>query len=360
MMEARPASVRRQGDLDTEKVDMATLDLPLREEQQMLRDSVQRFLTGKQRPSWCDLAETLGLAGLALPETAGGFGGGAADVALVMAELGPALAGADWLSHAAATMLLAHVAPEHPALPDMASGALRVAAICTATTLSMPSVEENGAVRGSALLVAGGAEADLFLLLDAEALLLVAADPAKVEQRHRIMHDGSVSADLGFMLNADDAETLATGPEAHALADYANDLILAARCAEAVGLVQQMIADSVDYMGQRKQFGTAIGSFQTLRHRIADMQLAGMKAAALVEAAVLAIEQGRSDRAQMVAAACIEIDDAVRIVGEGAVQIHGAMGLTEELHLGARFKRALAIAAAMGPRADRLARFADA
>lgn len=339
---------------------MATLDLPLREAQQLLRDSVQRFLADKERPSWRDLADTLGLAGLASPEAVGGFGGGPTDVALVMAELGPALAGADWLSHAVATLLLARAAPDHAALPELASGGLRIAAVCTATTLSMPVVEEDGAVRGNASLVAGAAEADLFLLFDRDAVLLIATEPTKIEQRHRIMHDGSVSADLGFMLNANDAERVAIGAGARVLTNCANDLILAGRCAEAVGLMQRMIADSIDYMGQRKQFGIAIGSFQALRHRVADMQLAAMKAAALAEAAILAVEQDRPDRSRAVSAACVEVADAVRIVGEGAVQIHGAMGLTEELPLGAHFKRALAIAAAMGPRADHLARFAEA
>ncbi|MHA4837444.1 acyl-CoA dehydrogenase family protein [Sphingopyxis sp. MSC1_008] len=338
---------------------MAELDLPLREEQRMLRDSVQRFLVDNARPGWRDLSESLGLAGIALPESAGGFGGGAIDIALVVAELGPTLAGADWLSHAAATALLAEAAPGHPALRDLAAGSKRIAIVCAASTAAMPIVDAV-TVRGSAELVAGGAEADLFLLADRDLLLLFAADGAKVEQRHRIMHDGSVSADLGFTLKAGDGEMLAAGPEARGYADYANDLILAARCAEAVGLMQRMIADSTDYLGQRKQFGTAIGRFQSLRHRAADMQLAAMKAAALAEAAILAVDGGRVDRAQAVSAACIEVGDAVRLVGESAVQIHGAMGLTEELSLGGHFKRALAIAAGFGPRAGHLTRFAEA
>lgn len=337
---------------------MAELDLPLRDEQQMLRDSVQRFLADNARPGWRDLSDTLGLAGVALPERVGGFGGGMIDIAIVMAELGPALAGADWLSHAAATMLLARTAPDHPALADLAAGRQRIAIICTASTAAMPVVE-GGLIRGSAVLVAGAAEADLLLLASDDALLLVAVDGVKVEQRHRIMHDGSVSADLAFTLKPGDATMLASGLEARASADYVNDLILAGRCAEAVGLMQQMIADSVDYLGQRKQFGTAIGRFQSLRHRAADMQLALMKAAALTEAAILAVDQDRADRAQAVSAACIEVGDAVRVVGESAVQIHGAMGLTEELSLGGHFKRALAIAAAFGPRAGHLARFAE-
>jgi alkylation response protein AidB-like acyl-CoA dehydrogenase len=90
------------------------------------------------------------------------------------------------------------------------------------------------------------------------------------------------------------------------------------------------------------------------------MQLAAMKAAALTEEAILAVDRDRSDRAQAVSAACIEVGDAVRIVGESAVQIHGAMGLTEELSLGGHFKRALAIAAAFGPRAGHFERLAGA
>lgn len=338
---------------------MAELDLPLGEAQQMLQDSVQRFLADNERPGWRDLCETLGLAGIALPESVGGFGGGMIDIAVVMAELGPALAGADWLSHVAATALLARVAPDHPALADLAAGSRRIAIVCRASTAAMPAVDD-GLVRGSAALVAGAAEADLLLIASDEALLFVAADGDKVEQRHRIMHDGSVSADLAFTLKPGDAAMLANGDDARAWAEQANDLILAGRCAEAVGLMQRMIADSIDYLGQRTQFGSSIGRFQSLRHRAADMKLAAMKAAALTEVAILAVDQGRADRAQAVSAACIEVGDAVRTVGESAVQIHGAMGLTEELSLGGHFKRALAIAAAFGPRAGHLACFAGA
>lgn len=336
---------------------MASLDLPLQDQQQMLLDSVQRLLADKERPGWRDLSDELGLAGVAVPEGPGGFGGGMIDIAVVMAELGPALAGADWLSHAAATAVLGRTAPDHPVLAELATGALRAATICAASAAAMPAAEAGAVLRGTASLVAGAAEADLFLLADSDAILLIAADPARIEQRHRIMHDGSVAADLGFLLKPGDAEVLATGADAARLAAYAVDLTLAGRCAEAVGLMQRMISDSIDYLGQRKQFGRAIGSFQALRHRAADMQLAVMKAAALTEAAILAVDEDRMDRAAAVSAACVEVGDAVRIVGEGAVQLHGAMGLTEELSLGGHFKRALAIAAGFGPRAGHLARF---
>jgi alkylation response protein AidB-like acyl-CoA dehydrogenase len=331
------------------------LDLPRSVERDMLAASIQRLLADNPRPGWRDLADAIGLAGLTVPEAAGGFGGGVIEVAVAMAELGPALAGADWLSHAAAAMLIARVAPGHTALPDLAAGR-RAAIVCSASSAAMPEVEA-GAIHGTARLVAGAAEADLFLVADRGGIVLLAADQGKVEQRHRIMHDGSVTADLGFASCA--AERLAEGADARAASEWIADWMLAARCAEAVGLMQRMVVASADYMGQRRQFGAPIGSFQALRHRAADMQLALMKATALTEIAVLAVDRDGPDRARAVSAACIEVADAVRIVGEGAVQVHGAMGLTEELSLGAHFKRALSIAAAFGSRADHLARYAE-
>ena len=341
---------------------MTAIDLPMDAAQTMLLDSVRRFLTDNPRPGWRQLVDTLGLGGVAVAERAGGFGGGARDIALVMTELGPALAGADWLSHAVAAMLLSRVDPGHAMLPGLAAGEWRAAIVCPASTAAMPIVEQGEAgwiVRGAASLVAGGAEAELLVVADAKALFAFAADHRRIEQRHRIMHDGSATSDILLSPGAGEVTPLATGADAAALAELANDMMLVGRCAEAAGLMQRMIADSVDYMGQRRQFGTPIGSFQVLRHRIADMQLARMKATALTELAVLALDEG-GDRGAAVAAACVEVRDAVRIVGEGAVQLHGAMGLTDELALGRHFKRALAIAAGLGPQAWHLRRFAEA
>ncbi len=337
---------------------MSGLDLPPSDERDMLAASIGRLIADNPRPGWRDLVDAIGLAGLTVPEAAGGFGGGPIEVAVAMAELGPALAGADWLSHAAAAMLIARIAPDHAALPDLAAGTRRAAIVCPASCAAMPDVDAGG-VHGTARLVAGAAEADLLLVAGDQAIVLLAADHAKVEQRHRIMHDGSVTADLGFASRVADGVRLAEGDAVRMASEWIADVMLAGRCAEATGLMQRMVADSASYMGQRRQFGATIGSFQALRHRAADMQLALMKAAALTEIAVLAVDRDGADRARAVSAACVEVADAVRIVGEGAVQIHGAMGLTEELGLGACFKRALSIVAAFGSRAGHLARYSE-
>jgi alkylation response protein AidB-like acyl-CoA dehydrogenase len=333
-----------------------SLDLPFTADQLLLRDSLRRFLVDHPRPDWADMSDALGLDGLAAPVEAGGFGGGPMEIAIVAAELGPALAGGDWVPHAVATWLIGRLAPGHAGL----AGRSRVALICPASAAAMPMVDADRAARGTAALVAGGAAADLLLLVDAGAVLLFSADGPKVERHRRVMRDGSAAADIGFAPDGAHGELLATGAEAGEAAETVQAMMLTARCAEAVGLMHRMMADSVEHLEHRKQFGRPIGDFQVLRHRLADMRIALMKAAALTEAAIAAVESRAASRGRTVSGACVEVADAVRIVGESAVQLHGAMGLTEELRLGGHFKRALAIAAGLGPQADLLTRFAEA
>lgn len=322
---------------------MAQLDLDLNEQQALLLGAVQRLVSDIEEPSWNDLAQQIGLAGLTLPESCGGFGGGIADIALVMAELGPALAGADWLPHAVACLTLSESDAGHPLLPALADGSTRAALICDSATARKSVRLSDGKLSGHAGLVCGGAGADQFLLSDDGALLLFAAGAPGLTITPRPMHDGSMAADLALSDVA--AERI------HLRGTHASLLVEAGRCAEAVGLMQRLMTDTADYLVQRRQFGVPISSFQVLRHRLADMQLAAMQAQALVEQAILALDRETGDKAIHLSAACLAVRDAARTVGEGAVQLHGAMGLTEELRLGARFKRLLAIAAGLGSEA---------
>ncbi|MFM2372856.1 MAG: hypothetical protein RIS85_2578 [Pseudomonadota bacterium] len=323
---------------------MAALDLLLDDTREMLREAVQRLLADTTEPDWSDLSDKLGLAGLTVPESAGGFGGGVADVALVMAELGNAphsgLIAAEWLAHAAACHALSAAAPAHPLLDALALGQDRAALVV------LPALGPTG----SALLVPGAAHADVLVLTDGRDVAVCSPDAPGVERRERTWHDGTVAADLHFSgLCAQPVGTLSgTAPA---------DVLRAGACAEAVGLMARMLADTAAWLGDRRQFGAPIGSFQALRHRLADMQMAAMQAQGLTERAVLALECGDDDAPAALAAACVMVRDAARDVGEGAVQLHGAMGLTEELRLGARFKRLLAIAAAFGGEAAVLGRF---
>lgn len=318
------------------------LELPLTETASLLQQSVQRYLNDHPKPDWSGLAE-LGLAAVGVPEEAGGIGGGAIERAVIMAELGPALSGADWLAHHLGATLLAQLAPDHGLLAALASGEARIAL----------ALGDSGAVP----LVAGAAAADWLLLAGPTRTLLVAAEATGLSRRRRAMMDGSTAADLSISADLDADSVLAEGPAAAAAQSWASDAQNAARCAEAAGLMARMLADTGAYLQQRKQFGVPIASFQVLRHRLADMQMAALKAEALTERAVLL--EGTGGWGHAVSAAVVETIDAVRVVGEGAVQLHGGMGVTEELSLGGQFKRGLAIAAMLGAKSQHLARHAE-
>lgn len=317
------------------------LELPLTETATLLQQSIQRYLADHPRPEWNGLAE-LGLMAVGIPDEAGGVGGGAIERAAIMAELGPALAGSDWLAHHIAASLLARLAPEHGLLASLATGEARIALV----------LGDSGEVP----LVAGAADADWLILAGTERSALVNAGATGISRRHRAMMDGSRMADVTIAADVQADSVLAEGSAAAAARQWAIDARNAALCAEAAGLMDRMVTDTAAYLQQRKQFGVPIATFQVLRHRLADMQMALLKAEGLTERAVL--REGDDTWGHAVSAAVVETIDAVRVVGEGAVQLHGGMGVTEELALGGQFKRGLAIAATLGSKSQHLARHA--
>lgn len=318
------------------------LELPLTETATLLQQSIQRYLADHPRPDWNGLAE-LGLMAVGIPDEAGGVGGGAIERAAIMAELGPALAGSDWLAHHIAASLLARLAPEHGLLASLATGEARIAL----------ALGDSGEVP----LVAGAADADWLILAGTERTVLVNAGATGISRRRRAMMDGSQVADVTVEPGVQADSVLAQGPAAAAARQWAVDARNAALCAEASGLMDRMVSDTAAYLQQRKQFGVAIATFQVLRHRLADMQMALLKAEGLTERAVL--REGDDTWEHAVSAAVVETIDAVRTVGEGAVQLHGGMGVTQELALGGQFKRGLAIAATLGSKSQHLARHAE-
>lgn len=334
---------------------MRVFDLPLDDGQAMLDDGLSRYLADRDRADWDGLAADLGLMGIGVPEAAGGVGGGGVERALVMAALGPSFLGGAWLAHSLASGVLADHAPGHAALDALIAGTQRVALV---TGLSAEAQGAGWAFSGRADVVAGADAADWLMLVADSAIALVPVDATGVERRARVMHDASGAADVAVAAHVAADAVLVTGAQAAALAGAVDDARLTGLAAEACGLMVRMMATTVDYMGQRKQFGVTIASFQVLRHRIADMQMTMMKAVALTEVAVLAEGDAPARRAHKVAAACVEVGEAIRFVGENAVQIHGAMGLTEELSLGGLYKRGLAIGTALGPLSAQLARHA--
>ena len=141
--------------------------------------------------------------------------------------------------------------------------------------------------------------------------------------------------------------------------DQARDEGAAAVCAEAVGGMRKVLADTVDYCKQRRQFGQPIGSFQVLQHRMVDMYMEVEQAVAATYLAVLNLDADPGTRARAVSAAKATIGRAARFVGQQAVQLHGGMGMTEELAIGHYFKRLTALQYEFGSTDHHVARYAE-
>nr|MCH9761606.1 pimeloyl-CoA dehydrogenase small subunit [Actinomycetes bacterium] len=139
----------------------------------------------------------------------------------------------------------------------------------------------------------------------------------------------------------------------------ARDEGAAAICAEAVGCMRKVLTDTVEYCKQRWQFGAPIGSFQVLQHRMVDMYLEVEQSAAAVYLAILNLEADDATRARTVSAAKATVGRAARFVGQQAVQLHGGMGMTEELAIGHYFKRLTALQFEFGSTDHHLTRYAQ-
>ena len=139
----------------------------------------------------------------------------------------------------------------------------------------------------------------------------------------------------------------------------ARDEGAAAICSEAVGCMRKVLADTVEYCKQRQQFGQPIGSFQVLQHRMVDMYMELEQAVAAVYLAVLNLEAEPDARARAVSAAKATIGRAARFIGQQAVQLHGGMGMTEELAIGHYFKRLTALQFEFGSTDYHVARYAE-
>ncbi|MCY1451102.1 Crotonobetainyl-CoA dehydrogenase [compost metagenome] len=123
--------------------------------------------------------------------------------------------------------------------------------------------------------------------------------------------------------------------------------------------MQKMLADTVAYARERKQFGVPIGSFQALQHRMVDMHIHIEQASALTWLAAMKLDAPARERTRAASAAKVRIGKALRAVGQGAVQIHGGMGITEELAVGHYFKRATVIEQQFGSVDHHLRRYAE-
>ncbi len=367
------------------------------DEQQQLADSLRKYLANQygfeqrkaiiQSPAgfsgqaWATFAE-LGLLAIALPEADGGFGGGAIDLMAPMMACGEALVVEPLLDNIAlAGRLVARAgsaAQRAALLPGLIDGSKKLAfaalergqrydmapALTTATRqgdgwlLDGEKVVVIGAAAADALVVsahtgsAGAQQASLFVV--APGSDGVALNPCRTV-------DGQRAADVRLtqVRVADDA-LLGTLHGAQPLIDEAVDFATALLCADAIGAMQYANEATLEYLKTRKQFGVPIASFQVLQHRMVEMTIVCEQARSMAILAASRVDGDNkpADRQRAVSGAKVKIADAARHISQESVQLHGGMGMTEELKISHTFRRLTALAQRFGDADHHLERYA--
>ena len=325
------------------------------EEQQLLADSVRRFLQGKYQfedrrkiiagegwspQVWATFVE-MGLTGLPLPADYGGFGGGAVDLMGVMEAFGEALVVEPYLPTVMAARLVARggsEAQKDAILPAVAEGRMK---------LALGYDEKHRAVLGAPA-------ADRLVMAAKGGLVL--ADAGKVKMKPYRTLDNMLAAEVAL----DGAPLEPLGGGAAAL-EEALDFGTALICAEAVGTMKFACDTTLEYLKTRKQFGVPIGTFQALQHRMVEMVITHEQAKSMACLACSKIDSSENpaDRARAVSAAKIKIADSARHISQEAVQLHGGMGMSEELKVSHAFRRLTVLARQFGDADHHLARFAS-
>lgn len=332
---------------------------------------------------WNGLAE-LGLMALLAPEEAGGFGGNLDDALIVAEALGQNLVREPWIhSVVLGGRAISEVATaeqsDELAESMVAGDAITVLAYAEAGGRWNPAEVRTTAERtadgyrlnGGKAMVYGAPNADRLLVTartsgegaerDGISLFLVDADQAGVKRRDYYTLDGAAAADISFE-NAIVPHSALLGGEGAALSgvERALDWAILASCASAVGAMRAMHEKTIEYARTRIVFGQPLSKHQVIQHRIVDMAVSIEHASAITSAACDAVIHDSPRRAILVAAAKALLGAESRFVGQWAVQIHGAIGFTDELDIGHYFRKLTLFDTQFGNRDYHLARYCSA
>ena len=363
------------------------MDFSFTEEQSMLRDTVASFLQDKYdfetrrgivkseagwRPDyWKAFAEELGILGAPFSEELGGLGGGATENMIVMEEFGKALViepylgtvviGGGFLKHSGhagaadligkivageATFAFAYAEPQaRYTWRDLKTTARKDG---SGYVINGHKAVVVGAPWASHLIVTartGGGQRDeggvSVFVVDKAAKGVVTRDYPTV--------DGLRASEVFFENVAVGADAL-IGAEGSGLplVDKVIDEATAAVCAEAVGVLRKLHEGTLEYTKQRKQFGQPIAQFQVLQHRMVDMFIQLEQSVSMTYMATIKLAESDDERAKAISAAKVQIGRACKFVGQNAIQLHGGMGMTDEMAIGHYFKRATLIEGLFG------------
>lgn len=377
------------------------MDFNFKEEQLQLADALKRWIArdytfdtrraivgspaGVSDTAWATLAE-LGLTALPVPEAQGGFDGDAVDMFVVMQELGRGLVVEPYFATMFGAEFLRRGAKQGALLERVATGELKLACalgerqsrheLRDIATRATPD-GDGWRLRGEKKVVLHGAQAGVLIVSartagaqrdeDGITLFAVPTDAPGVAVRDVRMLDGQRAADVllrDVRVGADAVVgTVGAGwTILEAAADYGAGLL----CAEALGAMDALFGATLDYLKTRQQFGVPIGKFQALQHRMADMyvHLEQARSMALLAAVRLAgaarnagDDNAAAERRRAVAAAKYRVGQAARFVGQQAIQLHGGMGVTDELPASHYFKRLSTVELTLGDCDHHLARF---
>jgi pimeloyl-CoA dehydrogenase small subunit len=368
------------------------------DEQKLLSDTLKRFLAtgynfdarakimaspaGYSEDVWAALAE-MGLLGVPFAEEYGGFGGTTVDMMIVMEAIGEGLLVEPYL----ATVGLGGrfvarggtAAQKERILPGLIQGKNKMAFAQTEpgarydvahVTMRAKKSGDGWVLDGDKRMVLHGGAADLLVVSARTAggdrdetgltLFLVERSAPGVEVTDYRTIDNLRVADIRFS-NVPVTRDALIGAEgggfalAEEVVDYATVLV----CAEAVGAIKYAHDSTLQYLKERRQFGVPIGTFQALQHRMVDILISLEQARSIATLACVRVDTaGAAERRRVVSAAKIKIADAARHVSQEAVQLHGGMGMTEELKISHTFRRLTMIAQAFGDADHHLERFA--
>lgn len=344
------------------------------EEEQMLSEAARRLIgahygferrqrirasaEGWSREMWTQLG-ALGLLAINIPEEDGGYGAGPISTMLACNAVGEGLLLEPFLSSAVvATRTIAQMGSREQRtrwLPEMATGE-RISVLAheeAEDSIDLLNIRTNATeipggweINGRKSLIYHAPMANLLLITartDGElGLFAVAADTPGVNQLPDITLDDQRACDL-LLENVRVPAQARLGGDARETLEAVLDYGLAALCAEAIGAMERLLQTTITYSRSRKQFGVPIGSFQALQHRMAEMlmHLEQARSMSYLAATRCTDPDSRSRRAALSAAKTL-MGKAARYIGQQAVQLHGGMGMTDELDVSHYFKRLLA------------------
>lgn len=349
------------------------MNFELSDEQQQLADSVRKYLAthygfeqrqaivnsanGHSDAVWRALVE-MGLTAIVLPEADGGFGGGALDLMPVMEACGEALVVEPLLDGIVAGRLVASAgtaAQRAALLPGLVDGTAALAfaylepgrRYAQAPEATTARASADGWVLDGAKSVVVGAASAARLIVSARTdagASLFAVDPraAGVSLNPSRTVDGLRVADVAFQgVQLGQDALLGDAGAAQPHIDEALDFACALQCADAIGAMRHAHEATLEYTKTRKQFGTPIASFQVLQHRMVEMLISFEQARSMAILAAARVDGAHDadQRRRAVSGAKVKIADAARLISQESVQLHGGMGMTEELKVSHTFRR---------------------